>query len=75
MPLLFSLLELLTARLEQLAVGEKSLVGELGLVLEPDPVPCLMVSCSMLQDHEFKHLLGFGVRKFTLVDEGCDMGV
>ena len=69
MALLFSLLELLKVGLEQLAMGEKSLVGELELVLEPDPVPCLMVSHCMLQDHEIKHLLGFGVREFTLGDE------
>ena len=74
MALLFSLLELLIAGLEQLAIGEKSLVGELGLVLEPDPAPCLVVLHCMLQ-HEFQHLLGFGVREFTLEDEGSDMGV
>ena len=41
--LLLSLLVLLTPGLKQLAVGEKSLVGELGLVLELDPLPCLVV--------------------------------
>ena len=51
--LLLSLLETLTAGLTQLAVGEKTLVGELGLVLEPDPVPCLVVLHCVLQDHEF----------------------
>ena len=56
-------------------MGEKSLVGELGLVLELNQAPCLMVSHCMLQDHEFWHLLGFGVREFTLGDEGNDMGV
>ena len=61
MVLLFGLLELLTVGLEQLALGEKRLIGELGLVLELDPVPCLMVFHCMLQDHEFEHLLGFKV--------------
>ena len=50
---LFCILELLTARLEQFALGEKSLEVELGLVLESDPVPCLVVLCCMLQDHGF----------------------
>ena len=56
-------------------MGEKSLVGELGLVLEPDSVPCLVISHSMLQDHEFKHLHSFGVREFALGDEDSDMGI
>ena len=34
-----------------------------------------MVSHSMLQDHEFKHLLGFWLEEFTLVDEGCNVGI
>ena len=50
--LLFSLLGLLTVGLKQLAVGKKSLAGELGLVLELDPVPCLMVLLCMSLDHE-----------------------
>ena len=28
----------------------------------------------MLQDHDFKHLLGLGVGKLTLGDEGADVG-
>ena len=54
---------------------EESLLGELGLILELDPVPCLVVLHSVLQDHKFKHLLGFRVKEFTLEDEGIDMGV
>ena len=68
------LLVLLTLGLNQLAVGEEHPVGQLGLVLEPDSVPCLMVLHSMLQDHEWKHPLGFGVREFALGDE-CDAGI
>ena len=33
-----------------------------------------MVSHCMLQDHDFKHLLGLEVGKFALGDEGADMG-
>ena len=61
--------------LKQLAVGEKNLVGELGLVLELDPVPCLMVKHCALQEHEFWHLFGFGVREFTMGDDSSDMGI
>ena len=45
MALLFSLLELLTAGLEQLAVGKKSLVGELGNGpgAGSSPLPCGIV--------------------------------
>ena len=53
--LLLGLLVMLMLGLEQFAVGRKGLVGELGLVLEPGPVPGLMVSNSMLQDHDFEH--------------------
>ena len=34
----------------------------------------LMISHGMLQDHDFQHFLGFGVRKFALGDEVFDMG-
>ena len=40
--LLLGLLVLLTPGLENFAVGEKGLVGELGLVMEPDPFPGLI---------------------------------
>ena len=50
--LLLGLLVLLAPGLEQFAVGEKGLVCELELVLEPDPVPGIMVSHSMLQDND-----------------------
>ena len=73
--LLFSLLGLLAVGLKQLAVGEKSLAGDLGPVLEPDPVPYLMVSQRVLQVHKFKHLVGFGVGEFTFGDKSSDMGV
>ena len=39
-----------------------------------DPVSGLMVSHCMLQDHDFKHLLGLGMREFALGDEGGYMG-
>ena len=55
-------------------VGKKGLVGELRLVLEMDPVSCIMVLHCMLQDHDFKHLLGLGMREFTKGDEGRYMG-
>ena len=51
--LLLGLLVLLALGPKQFAVGEKGLVGELGLVLELNPVPGLLVSHSMLQDHDF----------------------
>ena len=57
-----------------LAVIKKGLVGELGLVLELDPVPYLVVSHCVLQDHDFEYLYGLGVSEFTLGDEGRDMG-
>ena len=56
-------------------MGEKHLVDELGLVLEPGPVPDLMVAQDMLQDHQFNHLLGFGVREFALGDDGGNAGI
>ena len=61
--------------LQHLALGEMNLVGEVGVLLELDPVPCLMVSHSMLQDHDLEHLLGFGVGEFTLRDKCSDRGV
>ena len=57
------------------ALGEKGLVGQLGLVLGLDPVLGFMLSHCMLKDHDFEHLLSFRVGEFTLVDEGGDMGV
>ena len=53
---------------------KKELVGELGLVLEPDLVSGLMVSHCMLQDHDFVHLLGLGVGKLALGNKGTDVG-
>ena len=50
--LLLGLLVLLASGLEQFALGKKSLICELRLVLEPDPVPGLMVLHSVLQDHD-----------------------
>ena len=55
-------LVLLTPGPEQLALGEKSLVDQLGLVLEPDPVWGFMLPHCMLKDHDFEHPLGFRVR-------------
>ena len=65
MSLLLCLLILLTASLKQLTVSKKGLVGDLGLVLEPEPVPCLMVSHCMLQDYDFEHFYGLVVSEFT----------
>ena len=50
------------------------MVCELGLVLEPDPVMGLIVLHGVLQDNYLQHFLGMGVGKFTLGDEGRDMG-
>ena len=55
-------------------MGKKGLVGELGLVLELDPVLCLMVSHCVLQDHTFEHFYGVGMVEFALRDEGTYMG-
>ena len=49
--LLLCLLVLLALGLEQLVVGEKGLADELGLVLEPDAVPGLVLLHGVLQDH------------------------
>ena len=59
---------------KQLTLGRKRLVGELGLVLETDPVSGLMVSHCMLQDHDFKHLLSLGMDKLALGNEGAYVG-
>ena len=61
---LSGLLILLTMLLQQLTVREEGLVGQLGLILLPDPIPSLMVLHSMLQDHYFEHFLGRGMGKF-----------
>ena len=55
-------------------IGQEGLVYDLRLVLELDPVSALKVLHCMLQDHDFKHLLGLGVGKLTLGDEGADAG-
>ena len=55
-----------------LTVGKKGLVGELGLILKPDPVPCLMVMPCMLQDHDCEHFYGLERSEFALGDEGTD---
>ena len=55
---LFGFLELFAVCLQELTLGKKGTVGELGLVLEPDPVPGIMVSHSMLRDHDFEHFHG-----------------
>ena len=48
-------------------MGEKGLVGQLGLILEPDPVPGFAVSHHMLEDHDLQHLPGLIMRKLPLV--------
>ena len=54
-------------------MGEKGLLGELGLVLLEDPVSGLMESHCMLQDHDFEHLLGLGMGEFVLGDKVIDV--
>ena len=55
-------------------MGKKGLVGEQGLVLELNPVPCLMGLHCMLQDNDFELFYGLGVSEFALGNEGTDMG-
>ena len=53
-------------------MGEEGLIGMLGLVLLPYPVPCLMVVYSVLENHNLQHFLGFGVGKLASGDEVGD---
>ena len=55
-------------------MGEKGLLYKLGLIVELDPVPGLMVSHCMLQDHELKHLLCFRLGELGLGDKGGNVG-
>ena len=57
---------------QELTMGEEGLIGELGLVLLPYPVPSLRVPYSMLENQDLQHLLGFGVGKLALGDEVRD---
>ena len=57
--------------LKQITLGKKGLVCELVMVLEVDPVSGFIVSHCMLQDHDFKHLLGLRVGEFALGSEGA----
>ena len=59
---------LLTVALKQFALGEKGLVCELGLVLEPDPIPGLTVLHYKLQDDDLRHFLSFWVGELALGD-------
>ena len=70
---LLSLLVHLAPRLQELTVGEEGLISELGLVLLPYPVPCLMVTCSMLENHNLQHFLGFRVGKLVFGDQVRDV--
>ena len=54
-------------------MGKKGPVGELQLVLKPDPVQGLMVSHCMLEDHYLQHLLHLFMEELALVDEGYDL--
>ena len=56
-------------------MGEKDPVGDLGLVLHLDPVPGLMVTQGMLEDHHLQHLLHLVVCELALVDEDYDPNV
>ena len=56
-------------------MGEKNSVGHLGLVLEPDSVPGLMVSNCMLEDYDIQHLLGVNFGEFTIIEKGSDKGI
>ena len=54
--LLLGLLVLLTDGFKQLAMGEKNLVGQLGWVLEPDPVLGFVEPHCMLEDSSWENL-------------------
>ena len=54
-------------------MGEEGLVHELGLVLLPYPVPCLVVMYNMLENHNLQHLVGFEMGKPTFGDEVRDV--
>ena len=56
-------------------MGEEGPVGELGQVLEPDPVLGLVIPHHMLEDHDLEHLLHLIMGELALIDEGHDSGV
>ena len=63
---------LLTVGLKQFAVVKEGLVGELLLVLLPDPVMGFVVPSPVLQKHYLQVLPGFCVGEFAIVEKGCD---
>ena len=67
-----SLLVHLAPRLQELTVGEEGLIDELGLVLLPYPVLCLMVTYSVMESHKLQHHLDFKVGKLAFGDEVGD---
>ena len=59
------LLKLLTPGFELFTVSQKGLVHQGGLVLQADPIPCLMILYCMLQDH---NLVSSGL---AMVENDC----
>ena len=70
--LLLGFLVLLPEGLKQFTVGKEGFVGELLLVLLPDPVPGFVVPHCMLQEHCLQGLLHFYVGEFSNVDKWYD---
>ena len=57
----------------QVVCGEPGgLVCQGGLVLHADPIPCLMISYCMLQDHNLHHFSYLFIGNFALADDGTD---
>ena len=56
-------------------MGEKGLVGHLGLVVGPDPIPVFMVSHWVMEDHNLQCLSGFIMGELALVDESSYPGI
>ena len=56
-------------------MGEKGPVGELGLVLEPDPVPGFMVPHCMQIENDLQYLPGLIMGKLAFHDGGNYPGI
>ena len=56
-------------------MGKKGPVGELGLVLEPDPVLGFVVPHCVLEEHNLQHLPGLIMGELTLVDDSSYPGI
>ena len=66
------LLELFTPGLELFAMSQEGLVCQGSLVLQVDPIPCLMVFYSVLQAHNLHAFCNFFAGEFTLSNNGSD---